>query len=290
MEKGIILAGGKATRLFPATLSISKQLLPIYDKPTIYYPLTTLLLAGIKDILIISTPRDITNIANLLGAGLNLGIKISYTVQTDPRGLADAFLLAEKTQFITKDDPCALILGDNVFYGNMSPLFKHIDMHEKNGEAVIFAYKVKNYQDYGIVELDNEDRAIKLIEKPKEYFSNWAVTGLYFYPAGISEIAKQIKPSARGELEITDINNIYLKNNKLVVKRMNRGYAWFDTGTPESMLETSTFIRAIEKRTNQLIGCPEEVAVRNKWITKKQMLSKLPNISSNDYYEYLKSL
>lgn len=283
--KGIILAGGSGTRLYPITKGISKQLLNIYDKPMIYYPLSTLMLAGIRDILIISTPVDLPSYKRLLGNGSEIGIRIQYEVQESPDGLAQAFIIGEK--FIGKSNVC-LILGDNLFYGNS---FKEIlkssyENVENNTIPTIFGYYVKDPERYGVVEFDSNKKAISIEEKPKNPKSNYAVVGLYFYPNSVVDIAKQVKPSKRGELEITSINEIYMKKN-LEVKILDKGFAWLDTGTHDSLLQASNFIQSIQKRQGLKVSCIEEIAYRNKYINKKQLF-KLANIMrKNDYGRYL---
>lgn len=280
--KGIILAGGKATRLYPITRAICKQLLPVYDKPMIYYPLSVLMLAGIKDILIISTPDDLPKFKSLLGAGSNLGIKISYLEQAAPRGIAESFIIGEK--FIAKDNVC-LILGDNIFYGDgLSALLKEAT-RQKEG-AVIFGCYVKDPQRYGVIEFDKTGKLSSIEEKPVKAKSNYAVTGIYFYDNNVVKVAKTLKPSKRGELEITDINNEYLEKGKLIVKLLGRGYAWLDTGTYDSLIDASIFIKTIEERQGLKIGCIEEIAYRMGFINKKQ-LQKLARQINTAYGEYL---
>jgi glucose-1-phosphate thymidylyltransferase len=286
--KGIILAGGKGTRLYPLTKIISKQLLPIYDKPLIYYPLSVLMLANIKDILIISTPEDTPHFENYFGDGSSYGINLSYKVQEQPNGLAEAFILGE--EFIGNDEVC-MILGDNIFYGHdfVSLLKKAVnDIKEKKG-AIVFGYKVKDPQRYGVVEFDNSGKAISLEEKPSEPKSNYAVLGLYFYDNSVVNIAKKLTPSKRGEIEITDLNKIYLKNNNLQVLQLGRGFAWFDTGTHESMLDASFFVKTIEERQAVKISCIEEISYSKGWITKGKLL-ELANSLKNEYGNYLKGL
>jgi len=280
--KGIILAGGNATRLYPITKGVSKQLLPVYDKPMIYYPLSVLLLAGIKDILIISTPETLPQFKKLLGTGSDLGVRISYAEQKKPKGLADAFLVGEK--FIGNDRVC-LILGDNVFYGNR--LSEFLEEASQSDGAVIFGYYVNDPGRYGVIEFDQNDEVVAIKEKPKNPKSNWAVTGLYFFDHDVVSVAKKIKPSARGELEITDIINHYLKAKQLKVVHMGRGYAWLDTGTYDSLVDASMFIRTIEERQGLKIGCIEEVAYRMGFIDKKK-LKKLSDEIKTSYGEYLK--
>ena len=284
--KGIILAGGKGTRLYPMTKVISKQLLPLYDKPMIYYPLSVLLLAGIKDILIISTIEDTPKYEELLGNGSNLGINISYKVQEKPRGLADAFILGE--EFIGSDSVC-LILGDNVFYGeNLSRMLW--DAMAKKSGATIFGYPVNNPKDFGVVEFDCNNKVISIEEKPAEPKSNYAVPGLYFYDNKVVEIAKNVKPSARGEIEITSINNEYLKNNELDVITFGRGIAWLDTGTPQGMLKASEFVEAIQARQGYYVSCIEEIAWRRGFINNDQLRSIGNELKMTDYGKYILSL
>ena len=283
--KGIILAAGSGTRLYPASLPISKILLPVYDKPMIYYPITTLMLADIRDILIISNPYDVGNFQKVLGDGSKLGVKFSYAIQEVPKGIADSFLIAEK--FIN-NEPVALILGDNIFHGfGFSSMLKRI-ASKKEG-ATVFGYKVKDPERFGVVEVNEEGRAISLEEKPKNPKSDWAVTGLYFYDNKVVDYAKTLKPSARGELEITDLNKIYLENNKLDVEILGRGFAWLDTGTTESLLQASNFVSSMEVTTGLKISCVEEVAYRMGFISKDD-LSKLAENYKNGYGEYLKRI
>jgi glucose-1-phosphate thymidylyltransferase len=283
--KGIILAGGKATRLYPITKGVCKQMLPIYDKPMIYYPLSVLMLAGIKDILIISTPKDISRFKDLLGDGHDLGIKFSYIVQPEPKGIAQSFVIAE--DFIGGDSVC-LILGDNIFYGyNLSELLLK-SARIKDG-AVIFGYYVKDPQRYGVLGFDKNRKVISIEEKPKKPKSNWVVSGLYFYDNKVAKIAKNIKPSARGELEITSVNNEYIKRGKLKAEFLGRGHAWLDTGTYESLIDASVFIKTIEDRQGLKIGCIEEVAYRKGYINKRQLL-KLASQIPTSYGQYLGDL
>lgn len=286
--KGIILAGGAGTRLHPLTKVVSKQLLPIYDKPMVYYPLSVLMLAGIKDILLISTPHDLPLFEKLLGDGKNLGIDITYAVQEKPEGLAQAFLIGEK--FIGTDDVC-LVLGDNIFYGSgFSKILQNSLLHVQNKqEAVIFGYYVDDPERYGVAEIDKEGKVISIEEKPKNPKSNHAVVGLYFYPNSVVEIAKNVKPSARGELEITAVNQAYLEKNKLNMNKLSRGYAWLDTGTHEALTEATEFIKAIEKRTSLKVACIEEIAWRMGCINDAQLLT-LAEKMNNQYGDYLKSL
>ena len=283
--KGIILAGGKATRLYPITKAVSKQLLPVYDKPMIYYPLSVLMLAGIRDILVISTPKDIIRFKDLLGDGGQLGINISYAVQPQPQGIAQSFIIGR--EFIGKDSVC-LILGDNIFYGhNLTEVLKKASSL-KDG-AFIFGYYVNSPSRYGTIEFDNNGKVISIQEKPKKPKSNWAVVGLYFYDNNVVGISKKLAPSKRGELEITDVNNAYLKIGKLKVELLGRGYAWLDTGTYESLIDASIFIKTIEERQGLKIGCVEEIAYRMGFIEKKQ-LEKLAGGLTTDYGEYLRRL
>ncbi len=285
-KKGIILAGGHGTRLYPVTKSISKHLLPVYDKPMIYYPLTTLMIAGIKDILVISTPNDIDRYKQLLGNGDQWGISINYEIQTVPDGIGSAFILGKK--FIN-NEPCALILGDNIFYGDN--LGKKISKAQENyNGSIIFGYHVNDPERYGVIELDNNNVAISIEEKPTTPKSNCVATGLYFYDEQICDIASSIKPSSREELEITDINKAYIKKNLLKVELLSRGNVWFDTGTHESLLEASTFIYTIQKRLGLMIACPEEIALRSNWISKQKFNSLLEKLKNTSYADYLNEI
>ena len=283
--KGIILAGGSGTRLYPLTMVTSKQLLPIYDKPMVYYPLSVLMMAGIKDILIISTPTDLPRFEQLLGDGSKFGINLSYKVQPSPDGLAQAFILGD--EFIG-DDPCAMILGDNIFHG--AGLIKHLHNsveRAENGEATIYGYYVNDPERFGIVELDENNNAISIEEKPKNPKSNYCVTGLYFYPKGVSDLAKQVKPSPRGELEITTLNNMYLDMKKLHVTTMGRGYSWLDTGTHESLVDASNYIKILEEHQGIKVCCPEEIAYKNGWISKDQLIEAGNSMAKNQYGQHL---
>lgn len=286
--KGIILAGGEGTRLHPLTVAVSKQLLPVYDKPMIYYPLSVLLLAGIRDILLISTPHDLPLFKKLLGNGETLGIRLSYAAQEKPNGLAQAFVIGE--EFIGQDDVC-LVLGDNIFYGaGLQNLLKNaLHKVKTSKEAVIFGYQVKDADRYGVIEFDVEGQAISIEEKPQIPRSNYAVIGLYFYPNDVIEIAKSLQPSERGEYEITDVNSAFLAQQRLKVSAMGRGFAWLDTGTHESLVEATEFVKAVENRTGLKIGCLEEIAWRQGFVDKEQILSCLKN-GKGSYYEYVREL
>ena len=285
-RKGIILAGGSGTRLYPLTIAISKQIMPVYDKPMIYYPLSVLMQAGIKEILIISTPRDIVVFQSLLGDGSQWGMHFEYKVQEKPNGLAEAFIIGE--DFIGEDN-VAMILGDNMFYGEHLKE-KLIAASSRDDEATIFGYYVKDPRAYGVVEIDENGKAISIVEKPENPKSNYAVPGLYFYTNDVVQIAKNVKPSARGELEITSINDAYMKMGKLKVEKLGRGMTWFDTGTHDALIETASFVQTIEKRQGLQVCCPEEIAYKNKWITAEQ-LSQLAEIyMKTEYGKYLKDL
>lgn len=286
--KGIILAGGSGTRLHPLTLSVSKQLLPIYDKPMVYYPLSVLMRAGIKDILVISTPHDLPKFKHLLGDGSNFGIQLSYAEQPSPDGLAQAFIIGET--FIGSDDVC-LVLGDNIFYGaGLEDLLgSAVETVKNEQKAVVFGSYVKDPQRYGVAVFDEKNNVIDIEEKPKEPKSNYAVVGLYFYPNSVVDIAKTIKPSDRGELEITSVNEAYLQQQSLKLEVLKRGFAWLDTGTHEALAEATEFIKAIEKRTGQKVSCLEEIALNNRWISSEKLGQRIANLKGN-YYDYLKGI
>ena len=286
--KGIILAGGSGTRLYPLTLVTSKQLLPVYDKPMIYYPLSTLMLAGIKDILIISTPADTERFQQLLGDGSQFGIKLSYKVQPSPDGLAQAFTLGE--DFIN-GEPCAMVLGDNIFYGNgFTDLLKNAANDAQNGKATVFGYYVNDPERFGVVDFDEAGNAVSIEEKPAQPKSNYAVTGLYFYPAGVSERAAQVKPSARGEVEISSLNEIYLDEDNLGVQLLGRGYAWLDTGTMQSLVDASNFVKMIEEREGVSVSAPEEIAFVRGWIDKAQLTEAAQKYGKSPYGKHLKAV
>lgn len=283
--KGIILAGGSGTRLYPLTRVTSKQLLPVYDKPMIYYPLSTLMLAGIQDILIISTPVDTPRFQDLLGDGSHFGIHLSYAVQPSPDGLAQAFLIGK--EFIG-DEPCAMVLGDNIFYGNgFSGVLKKAVRNAENGRATVFGYHVPDPERFGVVEFDDNGKVLSVEEKPANPKSSYAITGLYFYPKGVSALAEQVRPSARGELEITTLNEMYLNQGLLDVELMGRGYAWLDTGTMESLLEAAEFVHMVEKRQSVKISAPEEIAYRFGWITTEQLLESAKMYGKSPYGQHL---
>ena len=285
--KGIVLAGGAGTRLYPSTMVVSKQLLPIYDKPMIYYPISVLMLAGIKEILIISTPQDLPNFKKLLGTGEQFGVSFSYVEQSKPEGLAQAFVLGE--EFIENDDVC-LILGDNIFFGSgFSDTLKNVVKNlQTKGGATVFGYNVKDPQRFGVVEFDRNAKAVSIEEKPNKPKSNYAITGLYFYDNKVIEYAKKLKPSKRNELEITDLNNIYLKNNNLNVEILGRGFAWLDTGTHASLLQASQYVQTIEENQGVKIACLEEVAYRMGFLTKEDLKKQVQKYKNNEYYEYVK--
>lgn len=286
--KGIILAGGAGTRLYPLTMVTSKQLLPVYDKPMIYYPLSTLMLAGIKDILIISTPVDTPRFESLLGDGSQFGVNLSYCIQPSPDGLAQAFLLGE--DFIGEDE-CAMILGDNIFYGGgLGEKLRRAVENSSHGYATIFGYYVNDPERFGIMELDEEEHILSVEEKPANPKSNYCITGLYFYPAGVSAKAKQVQPSARGELEITSLNDIYLKEQKLNGVILGRGFAWLDTGTMDSLVEAADFVQMIEKRQGVKISAPEEIAYRNGWIDKANLMLSAERYGKSPYGQHLKNV
>lgn len=284
--KGIVLAGGSGTRLYPITKGVSKQMLPIYDKPMIYYPISVLMLAGIRDILIISTPTDTPRFKELLGDGSSMGINLSYAVQPSPDGLAQAFLIGE--EFIG-DDSCAMILGDNIFYGGwFRKNLREAVANANSGKATIFGYYVRDPERFGIVEFDKNKNAVSVEEKPTNPKSNYAITGLYFYPKGVSAMAKEVKPSARGELEITDLNRMYLEKDDLKVQILGRGFAWLDTGTMESLMEAASFVQTVQNRQDVVISAPEEIAYYEKWITKEQLLETAAAYGKSPYGEHLK--
>lgn len=287
--KGIVLAGGSGTRLYPSTMTVSKQLLPIYDKPMVYYPISVLMLAGIKDILIISTPSDLPNFEKLLGTGKQFGVNFSYKVQPSPDGLAQAFILGE--EFI-KDDCVALVLGDNIFYGQgFSAMLKKARKNAKeNKEATVFGYQVRDPQRFGVVEFDQNNKAVSIEEKPENPKSNVAVTGLYFYDNSVVNFAKSLKPSKRGELEITDLNRIYLEHHKLNVELFGRGFAWLDTGTHKSLLQAGQYVQTIEENQGIKIACLEEVAYRMGFISKENLLELASGYKNNEYYSYIKRM
>ena len=286
--KGIILAGGAGTRLYPLTLVTSKQLLPVYDKPMIYYPLSTLMLAGIRDILIISTPDDTPRFEDLLGDGSSLGIPLQYKVQPSPDGLAQAFLLGE--EFIG-DDACAMILGDNIFYGNgFRSALQSAAAAAEDGRATIFGYYVNDPERFGVVEFDENGKVLSVEEKPQHPKSNYCITGLYFYPTGVSALAHEVRPSARGELEITTLNDMYLKRNLLNVQLLGRGYAWLDTGTMDSLVEAADFVRMIQQRQSIVISAPEEIAYINGWITKDELTQSAQKYGKSPYGAHLKAV
>jgi glucose-1-phosphate thymidylyltransferase len=286
--KGIILAGGSGTRLHPLTMAVSKQLLPIYDKPMIYYPLSVLMLAGIREILVISTPDDLPNFKKLLGDGSRFGIQLSYAEQPSPDGLAQAFIIGE--EFIGNDNVC-LVLGDNIFYGaGLQKLLKDsVETVEKEKNAVVFGYYVEDPERYGVAEFDENGKVLHIEEKPENPKSNYAVVGLYFYPNSVVEIAKNVKPSARGELEITTVNQSYLEENALKLQKMSRGFAWLDTGTHEALTEATEFVKAVEKRTGLKIACIEEISLRYNWIDKDELSQRIKT-TKGDYFDYLKRI
>lgn len=286
--KGIILAGGSGTRLYPLTKVTSKQLLPSYDKPMVYYPLSTLMLAGIRDIMLISTPTDLPNFERLIGDGSDFGVNLTYKVQPSPDGLAQAFQLAE--EFIG-DDSAAMCLGDNIFYGNgFSKLLRQAALNAEDGRATIFGYYVNDPERFGIVEFDENHKVISVEEKPKNPKSNYCITGLYFYPAGVSKMAWDVKPSARGELEITTLNDMYLKQDRLDVQLLGRGFAWLDTGTMDSLIEAASFVQTVQTRQSLVISAPEEIAFKNEWITREKLLESAAKYGKSPYGEHLKNV
>ena len=285
-RKGIVLAGGSGTRLYPLTIAISKQIMPVYDKPMIYYPISVLMEAGVREVLIISTPRDVVTFKELLGDGSQWGMKFQYKVQEKPNGLAEAFIIG--ADFIGEDN-VVMILGDNMFYGSHLPEILR-RANEREDESTIFGYYVKDPRRYGVVEIDSEGKAVSIIEKPEVPKSNYAVPGLYFYTNDVVKIAKTIKPSARGELEITSINEEYMKMGKLAVEKLGRGMTWFDTGTHDALIETASFVQTIEKRQGMQVCCPEEVAYKNRWITSEELLELSKKYMKTDYGVYLKDL
>lgn len=286
--KGIILAGGAGTRLYPLTMVTSKQLLPVYDKPMIYYPLSTLMLAGIREILIISTPEDTPRFEHLLGDGSQFGISLSYAIQPSPDGLAQAFIIGK--EFIGSDS-CAMVLGDNIFYGNgFSKILKSAALTAESGHATVFGYYVNDPERFGIVEFDDVGKVISVEEKPQKPKSNYAITGLYFYPSGVSEMALQVKPSARGELEITTLNEMYLKEQHLNVELLGRGFAWLDTGTMDSLVEAAEFVKMVEKRQGVKISAPEEIAYRYDWISTDKLMESAEKYGKSPYGQHLKTV
>lgn len=286
--RGIVLAGGSGSRLFPITKGTSKQLLPVYDKPMIYFPLSTLMLAGIRDILIITTPQDQNAFKTLLGNGSSFGVNLSYAVQPSPDGLAQAFIIANDCGFLTNDEPCALVLGDNIFHGpGFTEKLLNAAQNAREDKATIFVTPVKDPTRYGIAEVDKSGRVLSVEEKPKKPKSNLCITGLYFYPAGVVDVARNVKPSARGELEITSVNQAYLDKGDLMLKNLGLGFAWLDTGTFDSLSEASSYVETIEKRTGQQIACLEEIAYNNRWIDKVGLLKSVNEMVKNEYGQYL---